>query len=147
MMLAHRMGAERVFFVGGDPVVLFSRLPSGAGEAEILAAYRRAWSLARPRTLFLASDDELRVYALSSPPVRSLEESAVLEPLEIITRLADIAERLAIYHRESLESGGMFDSAPYRSRDGRADMQLLHDVSAATDALVTSGLEAGLLTP
>jgi hypothetical protein len=144
LMLAHRMGAERVFFVGDDPVVLFSRLPLGAEETDMLAAYRRAWSLARPRCLFLASEDELRVYALSQPPARSLDDAVTLEPLEVITRAADIADRLAMYHRESLESGALFDAAPYGSRVGRADVQLLHDVSAATDALVQSGLDRAL---
>lgn len=56
LILAERMGAERVFFVGTDPVVLFARLPNDATEVEILTAYRRAWSLARPKCLFLATE-------------------------------------------------------------------------------------------
>jgi len=144
LMLADRMGAERVFFVGGDPVVLFARMPSGAAETDILAAYRRAWSLTRPRCLFLATEDELRVYALSSPPPRSLDEARTLRPVEVVTQAADIAERLALYHRESLEAGVLFDADPYGKRRGRADAQLLHDVRAATDALVDAGLDRPL---
>jgi hypothetical protein len=140
-MLAHRMGAEKVFFVGDDPVVLFARLPAGAAEGEILAAYRRAWSLARPRCLFLATDDELRVYALSAPPVRSLADSAQLKPLEIVTRAADVVGRLAAYQRERVEAGALFEQGSYRNGEGRADYQLLHDVRAATEALVQQGLE------
>lgn len=144
LMLADRMGAERIFFVGDDPVVLFARLPVGAAEADILAAYRRAWSLTRPRCLFLATEDELRVYALSSPPARSLDEATTLQPVEVVTRAADIAEHLALYHRESLEAGALFDAEPYARRRGRADSQLLHDVRAATDALVGAGLDRPL---
>jgi hypothetical protein len=131
LILAHRMGAERVFFVGDDPVAVFSRLPSGAQEADLLAAYRRAWSLARPRCLFLATDGELRVYALSQPPARSVEDDPALEPLEVITRAADIADRLALYHRESLESGALFDVAPYDSRAGRADSAARAEAAAS----------------
>jgi hypothetical protein len=144
LMLARRMGAERVFFVGDDPVVLFARLPAGAADGDIVAAYRRAWSLARPRCLFLATDDELRVYALSTPPVRSLGDIGQLQPLEIVTRAADVADRLASYHREYVEAGTLFEEASFREREGRADYQLLDDVRAATEALVHQGLDRPL---
>lgn len=140
LMLAHRMGAERVFFVEEDPVVLFARLPPTAGDADILAAYRRAWSLARPRCLFLAMQDELRVYSLSAPPARSVDEVDKLQPVEIVSRAADVAEVLARYHRERVESGTLFDEEPYMSREGRADSQLLYDVRAANEALLEQGL-------
>ena len=140
LMLAHRMGAERVFFVGDDPVILFTRLSRSAGDADILAAYRRAWSLARPQCLFVATQDELRVYALTAPPVHSADEADRLEPVEIVSRAADVAEILAPYHRDGVESGTLFEEKPYKSRRGRADTQLLHDVHAAKNALVEEGL-------
>jgi hypothetical protein len=144
LMLADRMGAERVFFVGDDPVVLFARLPPPVAEEQILATYRRAWSIARPSCLFLSTEEELRVYALSSLPARTLDQAEELQPLEIVTRAADVSEVLARYHRERLESGALFDEAPYHSRHGRADTQLLHDVRAANEALVTAGLPPGV---
>ena len=140
LMLAHRMGAERVFFVGDDPVILFTRLAPSEGDAEILAAYRRAWSLARPQCLFLATQDELRVYALTAPPPRLIDEAERLKPVEIVHRSADVAEELARYHRDGVESGTLFGEDAYKSRNGRADAQLLHDVQAATRALVGEGL-------
>ena len=140
LMLAHRMGAERVFFVGDDPVILFARLPPSAGEAEILAAYRRAWSLARPQCLFISTEDELRVYALTAPPARSMKEIDQLAPVEVVSRAANVAEVLALYHQERIESGALFDTHTYQSRDGRADTRLLHDVRTANDALAEAGL-------
>ena len=140
LMLAHRMGAERVFFVGDDPVILFTKLEPPAGDAEILGAYRRAWSLARPQCLFLATQDELRVYALTALPARSVDDADRLEPVEIVSRAADVGDVLAEYHRENVESGALFDKRPYKSRDGRADAQLLHDVQAANEALLGEGL-------
>lgn len=140
LMLAYRMGAERVFFVEDDPVILFTRLPPSAGEAEILTAYRRAWSLARPQCLFLSTQDELRVYALTAPPVSPGDETGRLEPLEVVERAADVAEVLARYHRERVEAGTFFNERPYNSRGGRAEAQLLHDVRAANEALVGEGL-------
>ena len=140
LMLAYRMGAERVFFVEDDPVILFTRLPPSAGEAEILTAYRRAWSLARPQCLFISMQDELRVYALTAPPISPVDDTDRLQPLEIVERAADVAEVLARYHRERVESGAFFNERPYNSRDGRAEAQLLHDVRAANEALVEEGL-------
>ena len=140
LMLAHRMGAERVFFVGDDPVILFTRLPPSAGVAEVLTAYRRAWSLSRPQCLFLATQDQLRVYALTAPPERSDNETVEMKPVEIVSSAADVAEELARYHRERIESGTLFDKKPYVSRSGRADAQLLHDVRTANNALVEEGL-------
>lgn len=140
LMLAHRMGAERVFFVEDDPVILFTALPPTAGEAEILRAYRSAWSLARPQCLFLATQQELRVYALNAPPARSVDEADVLEPAGIVRRAADVAETLAPYHRERIESGTLFDEGPYASRGGRADVHLLHDLREANNALVREDL-------
>lgn len=141
LTLAHRMDAERVFFVGDDPVILFKRLPDTAGDAEILAAYRRAWSLARPQCLFLATQNQLRVYALNAPPQRPVDAADVMAPLDIVERSADVAEKLALYHRESVESGELFREDDYRGRnDGRADAQLLSDVHAANLALIRGGL-------
>src|SRR2546426_11599590 len=80
LLLAARVGAERVFFVNNDPVLVFSSLPSGADESEVLALYRRAWSLARPRCLFLAIGGELRVYALPRPPAAPGEKQDALGP-------------------------------------------------------------------
>lgn len=139
LMLGARLGADRIFFVGNDPVVVFSQLPGGANDRDFVDAYRRAWSLGRARCLFLASDDELRVYALSSPPPRGPEDEHQLTPLEVVERSADVGTALSEYDRESIESGALFEQKPFRT-DGRADEQLLKDVWHATEALAAAGL-------
>ena len=140
LLLAARVGAERVFFVNDDPVLVFSSLPTGADEREVLALYRRAWSLARPRCLFLAIGGELRVYALTRPPTTPGKDEKPLEPIEVVRRAADVGETLARFHRDRLESGAAFEDPDLAEQSGRADQQLLRDVRAATAALVESGL-------
>ncbi len=138
LLLASRVGIEKVFFVGDDPVVVFSSLPEGSDEQAVAEAYRRTWSLSRPRCLFLATGSDLRVYALTQPPAG--EFSNALEPLEIVRRAADVADALANFRRERLESGAAFEHEPLRSSNGRADQRLISDVRTATDALVGRGL-------
>ena len=67
LSLASRMGADRIFFVGDDPVLLFSTVADGASEREAIQTYRQAWSLARPKCRLLATADEPKVYDLSRP--------------------------------------------------------------------------------
>ena len=141
LLLGARVGAERIFFVRDDPVFVFSSLPSQASELEIMALYRRAWSMARPRCLFVAVGPELRVYGLDAPPVGLDETNRRIEPLEIVDRAVDVASVLRRFHRDRLESGVAFEDADLKG-GGRADQRLLRDVSAATAALVEGGLNA-----
>ena len=133
LLLAARTDADRIFFLGDDPVIVFSSLPSGSDEDAVFDCYRRNWSLARPRCLFLAIGDELRVYSLASPPSGRWADRKAPEPLEIITRAADVATQLAGFHRERLESGAAFEDAQMAKQSGRADQQLLRDVRTATN--------------
>ena len=136
--LAARVGAERVFFVDDDPVVVFSALHATATEPEILEAYRRTWCLARPRCLFLAVGDELRVYALSQLPERG--HANKLRALEVVRRAANVADALVDFRRERLETGTAFDGPAFTTPKSRADERLLRDVRAAEAALVQAGL-------
>lgn len=145
LMLASRVGAERVFFVNNDPVLVFSSLPAGTDERRVLSLYRRTWSLARPRCLFLSVGGELRVYVLSRPPAAPWRpEERSLDPLWTVSRASDVAEVLAIFHRERLESGAAFEDPKLSELSGRADRQLLEDVETAASALVHQGLAFSL---
>ncbi|MGH2869619.1 MAG: hypothetical protein ACRDNK_18890, partial [Solirubrobacteraceae bacterium] len=142
LLLGARVGAERIFFVHDDPVLVFSSLPPDAGENEIMALYRRAWSMARPRCLFVAVGPELRVYGLDAPPVAPDEPDRRIEPLDVVARAVDVSTALQQFHRDRLESGAAFEDADLGRSAGRADQRLLHDVRAATSALMDGGLSA-----
>ena len=142
LLLAERVNADRVFFVNDDPVLVFSSLPCGSDEADVLDCYRRTWSLARPRCLFLAIGGELRVYSLASPPPAPGSSQKPLKPLHVVNRAADVGDRLAQFHRARLESGATFEDSQLATQSGRADQQLLRDVHAVTEALVNADLPA-----
>ena len=141
LLLADRVKADRIFFLNDDPVLVFSTLPSGSDENDVFDCYRRTWSLARPRCLFLAVEGELRVYSLASPPASAGINAVTPEPLEVITQAAEVLEKLSGFHRNRLESGAAFEDRQLSEQSGRADQQLLRDVRAATNALVDAGLE------
>jgi hypothetical protein len=141
LLSASRMGAERVFFVGDDPVIVFTAVEADAPEDEIVDAYRRAWSLSRPRCLFLARGGELRVYALSAPPAMDEDGTTSVQPIEIVERAADVQSVLARFHRDRVETGVAFEAKEFNSPRGRADHRLIADVTAATDALREAGLD------
>jgi hypothetical protein len=141
LVLAGRMGADRVFFVDNDPVIVFAAVAEDASEASLVEAYRRAWSLSRPHCLFLARGGELRVYALSAPPELDSAGNATVSPIEIVERAADVETALQRFQRDRVESGMAFEDRVFRSRHGRADHRLIADVTAATDALTSAGLD------
>ena len=136
--LASRVGAERLFFVDDDPVVVFSALQGEPSDLAILEVYRRTWCLAQPRCLFLAVGDELRVYALSQLPERNRADK--LRALEVVRRTSEVAEVLASFTRERLETGVTFGEPAFQKPKGRADARLLRDVRSAETALMEAGL-------
>lgn len=142
LVLGERLGADRIFFVHNDPVLVFSTLPSRASEEDIMALYRRAWSMARPRCLFVEVGDELRVYGLSDPPVAPGETKRAITPLEVVDRAANVRSALSRFHGDRFRSGAALEDKSLERTAGRADQRLLRDVRAATTALVSSGLAA-----
>jgi len=143
LSLTARMGADRVFFVGDDPVLVFSAVPDGASERDIIRTYRQAWSLARPQCLFLATADELKVYDLSQPPPQTSEEWGRL-PLQVLQRTADVAESLRQFQRNRVESGTIFGQDRLGNIDRRADKQLINDVDIVARRLRESNLSPAL---
>ena len=121
LLLADRVKADRIFFLNDDPVLVFSSLPSDSDENDVFDCYRRTWSMARPRCLFLAVGSELRVYSLSSPPVSVGTNAVTPEPLEVVTQVGEVLEKLSGFHRERLESGAAFEDQLLSEQSGRAD--------------------------
>src|ERR1700722_4960325 len=64
--LAAQVGAESIFFVDRDPVVVFAKSEDNS-PAAIRSLYERIWCMSRPQLLFLASPGHLSVFDLAKP--------------------------------------------------------------------------------
>src|SRR2546430_2371208 len=53
--LAHKVGAEKLFFVKNDPILIFFTLwHDPHDEQALVETFRRVWCMARPLYLFIA---------------------------------------------------------------------------------------------
>jgi type I restriction-modification system DNA methylase subunit len=126
--LAAQVGAEKIFFVGQNPVIVFARLENH-GEQTLRELYRRVWSMARPQFLFLARPGELVVYDLTQPPPKS--DQSVNGDRRLINRvetLAEVQTTLAAFHREKIETGDIFGESGFGDKLNRADRALIRDL-------------------
>ncbi|MBX3057693.1 MAG: SAM-dependent DNA methyltransferase [Anaerolineae bacterium] len=135
LSLAQRAGAEKIFFVNNDPVIVFCKTQSD-DAAILLNLFRRIWCMARPHFLFIAFPGELRVYSLNRYPVRTVSEWEQFSPLDVVKSIADVSERLHHYRRELVESGQVFKDKNPGRLEYRADKRLILDLKAARKNLV-----------
>ena len=105
---AKRAGAEKIFFVDNNPVVVFSEC--GSSLEEKIKVFNQAWCLARPRLLFLSSTGEITVYDLAQKPVdiNNRKSWDKLKPLETLSDVAEVSRKLQEFHRDNIESGQLF---------------------------------------
>ena len=139
--LAAQVGAEKVFFVGENPVVIFAALEN-RGESTLRKFYQRVWCMARPPLLFLARPGELSVYDLSKSPPRGDESSDSHDRLiKRITQIAEVQTELLKFHREQIETGAVFGEERFGQNLDRADRALIRDLKIVRNGLsaVTSG--------
>lgn len=141
LALAQEVGAQKVFFVNNDPVIVFCELPSRHDIRAQIDMFRRAWCMARPQCLFMAFPDELRVYSLNRPPAQNMEEWKKIEPLELVKQIANVAEKLHEYRREQVESGRLFAENRFGSIGERADKRLIQDLKIIRQWLLDTGLD------
>ena len=73
LALAQKVGAEKVFFVHNDPVVVFRDFADEPNEEDLIKTFRRAWCMARPQHLFISRPGILEVYSLNQSPPRKVE--------------------------------------------------------------------------
>ena len=133
--LAKDVGAEKIFFVDREPVVVFAELKS-SDDAAFRDAYNKIWCMARPQLLFLARRGELSVYDLSKPPIRcgeSPEDQNRL--LETVRTLAEVQQRLHKFHREQLETGAVFGDQRFAKGLDRADRALIRNLKEVLKGL------------
>jgi hypothetical protein len=136
LALAKEVGAEKVFFVGQYPVVVFARVTGSDSEA-LRRLYNRIWCMARPQLLFLARPGELGVYDLARPPVKPNEELASCDRLLDTARtVAEVQAKLASYHREKIETGFLFGEKHFGDGLSRADRALIRDLKIVRRSLM-----------
>lgn len=147
LTLAKEVDAEKILFVNNDPVIVFCDLPNISPDKELrdkklLETFRKIWCMARPLCLFIAFPGELRVYSLNKPPSQDLNDWRKMQPLAIVKKVADVAEKLHKYRREEVESGRLFADSRFGKIDQRADKRLIQDLQAVREALLKTGLDA-----
>jgi len=137
---AKRAGVEKLFFVDNNPVAVFAECR--AGIAEKVKAFNRAWCLARPRLLFLASEGEVTVYDLAQRPINESDSDdwKQLKNLAILENLREAATKLEAFHRDNLESGRLFGDARFGDLKNRADQALIRDLKTVRRELIDAGL-------
>jgi hypothetical protein len=136
LALAKEVGAEKVFFVGQYPVVVFARV-AGSNSESLRHLYNRIWCMARPQLLFLACPGELGVYDLTQPPVKPNEGlTSCNRLLDTAQTVAEVQAKLASYHREKIETGFLFGEKCFGDGLGRADRSLIRDLKTVRRSLM-----------
>ena len=137
--LAKHVGADRVFFVKENPVVVFAKHDSDDPEA-LRQLFRKVWCMSRPNLLFLASPGALAVYDLTKAPARIPDEWRKHEALDTVSDVSKVAERLKAYHRAQIETGKLFEERRFGTAKHRADKSLIQDLRTVRAGLITEGL-------
>jgi hypothetical protein len=140
LALGKKVGAERVFFVDNNPVVVFATQDE-LDPGRWLRFFNRVWCMARPQLLFLAREGELSVYNLTKVAAREKGEPSRNERLlEIVQKAADVQVKLQKYRRDRIESGSLFFEDERFGFNNRADHALIRDLKIVRAALIETGL-------
>ncbi len=137
---AKRADAEKIFFVENNPVVVFSEC--GREPIDKIKAFNKAWCLARPRLLFLASPGEITVYDLAQKPAdeNNPKEWERLRTLKVLDDLKKVSCELQEFHRDNIESGQVFGDERFGDLGNRADKALIRDLKTIRRELINAGL-------
>ena len=140
LALGHQVGAEKIFFVDHNPVLVFAQ--AGTSEPdEVRRLFNRIWCMCRPQCVFIASPGELAVYNLSAPPVRpggGLDDAQRL--IERVSSVAEVQAKLHAFRREQVESGRLFEEERFGAGQlARADQALVRDLGLVRKQLIDKG--------
>jgi hypothetical protein len=142
---AKRAGADKLFFVENNPVVVFAEC--GPEYLEKERTFNRIWCLGRPRLLFLASPGEISVLDLAQKPINLSEikenkskEQQPLKTLATLVQIEKIASELQAFHRNHIESGKIFGDSRFGDVKNRADKALIRDLKTIRRELIQAGL-------
>lgn len=145
--LAAQVGAETIFFVDRDPVVVFAQAKDSSGEV-LRKLYERIWCMSRPQLLFLASPGQLAVYDLTKPPPKPNETLDGRDRrIGVARSIAEVQSKLAAYHRERIETGAIFGEDRFRDSANRADRALIRDLKTVRQQLATLSVPRGKKRP
>jgi hypothetical protein len=135
LTIAASVGAEKIFFVNNDPVIVFCEA-SDNDEQTLLNIFRQVWCMGRPQCLFIASPGALTSYTLNQPPAQTVDDWHKVKSLDVVSKTADVSERLHAYHREQVESGRLFTEKNFGGLEQRADKQLILDLKVVRQSLL-----------
>ncbi|MBN1873387.1 MAG: N-6 DNA methylase [Anaerolineae bacterium] len=128
LSVAKQIEAEKVFFVGNDPVIVFHQVPDNEPE-RLRKIFQQTWCMARPQLLFIAFPGGLEVYSLNQPPVQHSEEWENVQTLiPTIRRVREVSKALQDYRREQIETRQAFRDKELGMLDQRADKRLILDL-------------------
>lgn len=145
--LAAQVGAEKIFFVDRDPVVVFAQAKDGSGEV-LRELYEQIWCMSRPQLLFLASPGQLAVYDLTKPPPKPNQQLDSDDRLIAIAQsIAQVQSKLGDYHRERIETGVVFGEDRFRDSVNRADRALIRDLKTVRHQLAALSAPRGQKRP
>jgi len=145
LLLAAQVGAESIFFVDRDPVVVFAKAED-VTEGAPRGLYERIWCMSRPQLLFLATPGQLSAFDLTKPPPRPHENIADCNRLiAVATSIAEVQSKLSAYHRERIETGAAFGDERFRESLNRADRALVRDLKTVRQQL--AAVPAGIKRP
>jgi hypothetical protein len=136
---AQKAGAESIFFVQNNPVIVFAK----CAEVSLkISTYNRLWCLARPRILFLECEGELSVIDMAQAPIRITQstEQEQLKTLEILSNIKDVVSQLQEFHRDNVESGKVFENKRFGNATTRADRALIADLKVVRKELINANL-------
>ena len=139
---AEKAGAEKLFFVDNNPVVVFARC--GQADLSKIEAFNRLWCLSRPRILFLETEGELSVIDLAQAPVHHDGSGDVpqLKTLATLNSINDVSQHLQDFHRDHVESGKVFEKGRFGDIKNRADKALIADLKTVRRELLSQGLSS-----
>lgn len=137
---ASKAGAEKIFFVDNNPVVVFAKC--ALNDKAKIESFNKIWCLSRPRILFLEMGSELSVIDLAQAPIRldATNEQQQLKILEVLTTTKNVAQRLQDFHRDQIESGKVFENSRFGSIKQRADQSLITDLKTVRQELMSEKL-------
>jgi type I restriction-modification system DNA methylase subunit len=145
--LAAQVGADKIFFVDRDPVIVFAKTENGSPEV-LRKLYEQVWCMSRPQLLFLASPGQLTVFDLTKPPPRPDEALDGRDRLiKTVTSIAEVQSKLGDYHRERIETGAVFGEDRFRNSLNRADRALIRDLKTVRRQLAATSLKHGAKRP